>query len=197
VGWLLAAPDEAVPCAKLYSRFSAGQRKDLPMAELPDPETGASREVTDGVGLAQWSPDADEAEARNRYYAQLREYRQAIDDPAIPESERAEAQRSYDDLAAFLKEHYHPAPDPGWAVTKLVHRSLRRLCDHLREPLPGERAPNPVVAALGEYIGKHILVPSRRYTRAKPGANVRVARGELAGRLIFECPPGDRWSVQL
>ncbi len=197
VGWLLSAPDEAVPCAKVFSRFSAGHRKGLPIAELPDPETGASREVTDGVGIAQLPASQDEAEARSRYYGQLREYREAIEDPAIPESERAEAQRSYDDLAAFLQEHYQRAPDPGRAVTKLVHRSIRRLCDHLREPMPGERAPNPVAAAFGEYLEKHILVPSRRYTRAKRGAHVRIARGELAGRVIFECPPGDRWSVQL
>jgi hypothetical protein len=52
-----------------------------------------------------------------------------------------------------------------------------------------------VALAFAEYIEKHILVPSRRYTRAKPGSNVRIARGELAGRLIFECPPGHRWSV--
>ena len=197
VAWVLAAPDEAVACAKLFSRFSAGQRKDLPMAELPDPETGVCQQVTDGVGTAQWAPDKDEAEARNRYYAQLLEYKETIGNPAVPESERAEAQRLYDELVAFLKEHYQRAPDPGRAVTKLVHRSIRRLCDHLQEPMPGERAPNPVAAAFGEYIAKHILVPSRRYTRAKPGAHVRIARGELAGRLIFECPPGDRWCVRL
>ena len=197
VAWLLSAPDQAVACAKLFSRFSAGQRKDQPIAELPDPETGVREPVTDGVGAAQWSPDKDEAEARNRYYAQLVEYKATIGNPAVPESERAEAQRCYDDLVSFLKEHYHPAPDAGRAVTKLVHRSIRRLCDHLREPMPGEQAPNPVAAAFGEYIEKNILVPSRRYTRAKPGAHVRIARGELAGRLIFECPPEDRWSVRL
>ena len=197
VAWVLAAPDEAVPCAELFSRFSGGQRKDQPMAELPDPETGVCQQVTDGVGVAQWSPGEDEAEARNRYYAQLLEYKETIGNPGVPESERAEAQRLYDDLVAFLKEHYQRAPDPGRAVTKLVHRSIRRLCDHLREPMPGERAPNPVAVAFGEYIAKHILVPSRRYTRAKPGAHVRIARGELAGRLIFECPPDDRWSVRL
>jgi hypothetical protein len=197
VAWLLANPNEAVPCAKLFSRFSGGLRGDLPMAELPDPETGVPREVTDGVGFSQLPASEDEAEARRGYFAQLRKYREAIDDPAIPESERAEAQRCYDELAAFLHEHYQRAPDPGRAVTKLVHRSIRRLCDHLQEPLPGERAPNPVAAALGDYIAKHILVPSRRYTRAKPGAHVRIARGELAGRLIFECPPEDGWCVKM
>jgi hypothetical protein len=57
--------------------------------------------------------------------------------------------------------------------------------------------PDPVAVAFAEYIEQHILVPSRRYTRAKSGANVRVARGELAGRLIFECPPGHRWNVRM
>jgi hypothetical protein len=183
--------------AKGLSRFSAGHRKNLAAPELPDPETGAFKHVTDGVGIAQLPASKDEAEARSRHYAQLREYREAMDDPAIPESERVEAQRSHDELLAFLKEHYRPAPDAGGAVTKLVHRSIRRLCEHLKEARPGQKAPDPVAAAFGEYIAKHILLPSRRYTRAKPGANVHIARGELAGRLIFECPPDDRWSVHL
>jgi hypothetical protein len=63
--------------------------------------------------------------------------------------------------------------------------------------MPGEKEPRPVAVAFADYIEEHILVPSRRYTRAKPGARVRIARGELAGRLIFEGPPGDRWSVHL
>ncbi|MGO8927572.1 MAG: hypothetical protein ACLQU3_11860 [Limisphaerales bacterium] len=197
VACLLSQPDEPVPSATLFARFSAGRRKNLAAQELPDPETGLPVPVTDGVGIAQWPPDKDEVEARSRYRAQLLEYEETIGNPDIPESERAEAQRLYDDLAAFLKEHYRPAPEPGHAVTKLVHRSIQRLCDHLREPIPGEKAPSPVAVAFAEYIAEHILAPSRRYTRAKPGARVRIARGELAGRLIFECPPGDRWSVNL
>jgi hypothetical protein len=153
--------------------------------------------LTDGVGTGQLALDNDEAAARSRYRAQLLEYEETIGNSAIPESERAEAQGLYDELVAFLKEHYRPAPDAGKAVTKLVHRALQRLCDHLREPMAGEEAPHPGAVAFAEYVEEHILIPSRRYTRARPGARVRIARGELAGRLIFECPPGDRWGVKL
>ena len=197
VAYLLSQPGEPVPSATLFSKFSAGHRKNLAAAELPDPETGLPVPLTDGVGIAQLPLDKDEAKARSRYHAQLREYQEAMDDETIPESERAEAQHSYDELFAFLKEHYRPARSPGRAVTKLVHRSIQRLCDHLREPMPGAKAPSPVALAFAEYVEEHILVPSRRYTLARPGARVRIARGELAGRLIFECPPDDRWSVHL
>ena len=78
-----------------------------------------------------------------------------------------------------------------------MHRSITRRCEHLTQPTGAEGRPDPVAAAFAEYIEQHILQPSRRYTRARPGANVRLARGELAGRLVFECPPGDRWSVEL
>jgi hypothetical protein len=197
VACLLSQPDEPVPSATLFSKFSSGHRKNLSGAELPDPETGLPIPLTDGVGIAQLPPEEDEAEARSRYYAKVREYQEAMDDDTIPESERLEAQRSYDELLAFLKEHYRPASGPGHAVTKLVHRSIQRRCDHLREPKSGEKAPSPVALAFAGYVEEHILVPSRRYTRAKPGTHVRIARGELAGRLIFECPPDDRWSVHL
>ena len=195
VACLFSQPDELLPSAPLFSKFSGGHRKDVANEELPDPETGRLMPVTDGVGMAQLPPDKDEAKARSAYSAKLREYKETADDPAIPEAERLEAQRVYDELFAFLREHYRPAPSPGQAVTKLVHKSIRRLCEHLLQPIPGEKTPDPVATAFAAYITAHILLPSRRYTRAKPGARVRIARGELAGRLIFECPPGDRWSV--
>ena len=90
---------------------------------------------------------------------------------------------------------YRSEPDPGGDVTRVVHRSIQRLCTSLRKSAAGQGVANLTVLAFAEYIERHILVPSRRYTRAKLGANVRVARGELAGRLIFECPAGHCWSV--
>ena len=117
-------------------------------------------------------------------------------DLTLPEAERLEAQRLHEELLAFLKEHYRPPRSTGRAVTKRVHKSIQRLCGHLRNPMPTEKVPNSVALAFAEYIEEHIVVPSHRYTRAKPGARVRTARGELAGRLIFECPPDHRWSVR-
>ena len=61
----------------------------------------------------------------------------------------------------------------------------------------GHTAPDPVAREFAGYIGQHILVPSRRYTVARKGANVRVARGELAGHLFFERPPGHGWAVRV
>ena len=195
VAYLLSHLHEPVPSATLFSRFSTRHRNDLSTGALPDPETGALTPVTDGVGIPQLPPDKAEAEARSRYYAQLCEYKETFNDGAIPEPERDEARLRYDELLAFLKRHYRPERHPGGGVTRLVHRSIQRLCTNLRKPVAGQSLPDPVALAFAEYIEKHILVPSRRYTRAKPGSNVRIARGELAGRLIFECPPGHRWSV--
>ena len=145
--------------------------------------------------MSQLPPDKDEAEARSRYYAQLREYKETIKDGSIPEPEREDVQRLHDELLAFLKQHYRSERDPGSDVTRVVHRSIQRLWTNLRKAVAGQGVPDPTALAFAEYIERHILVPSRRYTRAKAGANVRVARGELAGRLIFECPPGDQWLV--
>jgi len=199
VAHLLAHHDEPVPSATLFSRFSTRHWDDAPTGELPDPETGALTPVTDGVGFSQLPPDMDEAEARGRYYAQLREYKEAFSDGSLPEPERDEARLRYDELLAFLKQHYRPERDPGGDVIRNVHRSIRRLCTSLRKPVVGQgkSMPDPVALAFAEYIEEHILVPSLRYTRAKTGSNVRLARGELAGRLIFERPPGHRWSVRV
>ncbi|MCX6926706.1 MAG: hypothetical protein NT154_26400 [Verrucomicrobia bacterium] len=194
---LLAQPDKSVPSATLFCKFSAGHRKNLVAAELPDPETGLPIPLNDGVGIGQLPPDNEEAEAQRRYRAQLREYQETFTDRSIPEPEREEARGLYDELLAFLKQYYRAEPDPGGAVSRVVHRSIQRLCTNLRKPAAGQKVASPAALAFAEYIGRHILLPSRRYTRAKAGANGRVARGELAGRLIFECPPGHCWSVEM
>jgi len=194
--WLLGHPDEEIASSSLFAKFSASTRKSTTGLELPDPETGEFKPVTDGVGVPVSPIKQEEDEARRQHEALLREYRKAMNDPANTKSERAEARRAYGELRAFLNQHYRSAPDPGRAVTKLVHKSIQRLCDRLREPMPGQKAADPVAVAFADYIEAHILVPSRRYTYAKPGARVRVARGEMAGRLIFECPQHDRWTVR-
>jgi hypothetical protein len=195
VARLLSQPGEPVPSATLFSECSTGRRKGSSAMELADPDTGVPTPITDGVSISQWPPDNDEDELRRRCYAELKNYRKTIANPNTPGSKRAEAQRLHDELNTFLKKRYRRAPDPGREVTRLVHRSIQRLCDHLGTPMPGEKTPSPVAVAFAEYVVQHILVPSRRYTRAKRGARVRFARGELAGRLVFECPPGHRWSV--
>ena len=198
VARLLARPSESLASASLFAEFSSGHRQTQLNAELPDPETGLLKPVTDGVGTADSPLEDEEAEARERHYSELSNYKSIIDDPTIPESERKEAQDDYDELLAFLEEHYRRRPSsPGQAVTKLVHRSIQRLCRNLRRTPPGAKGPNPAAVAFADYIEAHILVPSRRYTSAKAGCNVRLARGELAGRLVFEPPPGHHWQVEL
>ena len=191
VAHLLSRPGEHVPAATLFSEFSTRGPREVRDAQLPAPETG------DGLAMAELAPDRDEAEARSRYYAQLREYKDAFNDRSIPELEREEARRRYDELLGFLKQHYRPRREAGSEVIRSVHRAIQRLCNGLRTPAAGQHVPEPAKLAFAEYIERHILVPSRRYTRAKPGSNVRIARGELAGRLAFECPSGHHWSVQM
>ena len=196
VAYLLSHPDEPVPSATLFSMFSPGRRTKSPAIELSDTAKNELKPVTDGIPIDQLAPDREELKARRSYYARLREYKETMNDVTTPESERLEAGRLYEELLVFLKNQYRPACSPGRAVTKRVHKSIQRLCDHLRNPMPTVKVPNPTALAFAEYIEEHIVVPSHRYTRAKSGARVRIARGELAGRLIFECPPDDRWSVR-
>jgi len=198
VARLLARPSEPLASASLFAEFSTGHRQTELNAELPDPETGLLKPITDGVGTADSPLEDEETEARERHYSELSNFKSIIDDPTIPESERQEAQDGYDELRAFLEEHYRRRPTrPGQAVTKLVHRSIQRFCRNLRRTPPGAKGPHPAAVAFADYIEAHILVPSRRYTSAKAGCNVRLARGELAGRLVFEPPPGHHWEVEL
>ncbi len=197
VAYLLSHDNEAVPSAVLFSKFSTGHRKNPGAAELPNPKTGLSEPITDGVGSTHALSDQAEAEARSLYEAEARGFEATANNRSLPKGMRTEARRRGAALRAFLKKHYRPAPNPGSTVTKLVHRAIRRLCDHLRTPMPGEKEPSAVALAFAGYVDEHIRVPSCRYTRARRGANVRIARGELAGRLIFECPRDDHWSVRL
>ncbi len=195
VGYLLAHPNQHIPSATLFSEFSTGHRKDT-LPELPDPETDEFTPLTDAVDTDPSLIEKGDEQARKEHYGMLREYRRAMNDPETPEWEREDARQRHDELQLYLRRQHPRARSPGQAVTKLVYKSIQRFCHYLREVIPGEKAPNPVALAFAEYIERHILLPSRRYTRAKPGANVHIARGGLAGRLIFDRPPGHHWSVE-
>ena len=195
VAYLLSHPRQHIPSATLFSEFSTGHRKDT-VPELPDPETDEFTPLTDAVDTDPSLIEKEEEQARKEHYGMLREYRRAMNDPETPEWEREDARQRHDELQLYLRRQHPRARSPGQAVTKLVYKSIQRFCHYLREVIPGEKAPNPVALAFAEYIERHILLPSRRYTRAKPGANVHIARGGLAGRLIFDRPPGHHWSVE-
>jgi hypothetical protein len=125
------------------------------------------------------------------------ELRETLQDPAASASDKEFARRELRQIIHFLATQKKTSQDPNTRAVKRVHKSIQRLCDHLARQEPGQTAPHPVAREFAGYIAEHILVPSRRYTVARRGANVRVARGELARHLVFECPPGHRWAVRV
>ncbi len=132
----------------------------------------------------------DDEEARRRLEAVVRDLRAAIADPQTPNSEKAEARRQLREIADFLRRDSRLSRDEYKKAADSVRNALKHLLRTLLRPGGSAMNPAEVRHAFARHIQEHLLGPSSRY--AAPAA--RGARGERAGCLLYEPPPGVRWS---
>jgi hypothetical protein len=196
VSYLLRHPNEAVSGATLFSKFHLQSPKTSGITSLALPDTGGFTDLSDDTTISEENLDKDTDRVLAAHREKAEEFRETLQDPDALPSDKEFAREQLRQIIAFLGTEKSTTQDPNTCAGKRVRKSIQRLCDNLARQEPGPTAPDPVAREFGGYIAQHILGPSRRYTVAKKGANVRVARGELAGQLIFECPPGHCWSVR-
>jgi hypothetical protein len=196
VSYLLRHPNEAVAGAALFSKFHRQSAEASGITALLLPDTGELVELSDDATLSEESLDKDTESVLAVHRAKAQECRETLHDPDASPSDKKFAGEQLRQIIAFLRSEKRTARDPNARAARRVRRSIQRLCDNLAPEEPGATAPDPVAREFAAYIAQHILGPIRRYTVPKKGANVRVARGELAGQLLFECPPGHCWSVR-
>ncbi len=195
VNYLLQHPNQAVSGAALFSKFHPPSPETSGITQLALPEAGELIDLPDDATPSEENLDKDTQRILAAHREKAQEFREILRDQAASASDKKFAQQRLREIIHFLATQKSTTRDPNTRAAKRVRKSIQRLCDNLAGPEPGRPAPDPVPREFAGYIEQHILVPSRRYTVARKGANVRVARGELAGHLIFECPPGHRWSV--
>jgi hypothetical protein len=197
VACLLSHPDRGVSGATLFSKFHPQSPKASGITHLVSPDGGEITDLPDDATPSEENLDKDTERILEAHREKAQEFREILQDPAASDSDKEFARRELREIIGFLATQKKTNQDPNTRAVKRVHKSIQRLCDNLARQEPGHTAPDPVAREFGGYIAQHILVPSRRYTVARKGANVHVARGELAGHLVFECPPGHRWSVRV
>jgi hypothetical protein len=197
VSCLLHRPNEPVSGAALFSKFHRQSAKASGITALPLADAGEATELSDDATISEVNLDKDTESVLAVHKAKAQEFRETLQNRDVSPSDKKFAREQLRQIIRFLRSEKRTARDPNTCAAKRVRKSIRRLCENLAPQEPGATAPDPVARAFAEYIARHILGPIRRYTVAKKGANVRVARGDLAGQLAFECPPGDRWSVRL
>ena len=197
VSYLLRHRNEAVSGATLFSKFHLQSPKSPGITSLVLSDTGEFTDLSDDTTLSQENLDKDTDRVLAAHREKAEEFRETLQDPDASPSDKEFAREQLRQIIAFLGTEKSITQDPNTCAGKRVRKAIQRLCDNLARQEPGATAPDPVAREFAGYIVQHILGPSRRYTVAKKGANVRVARGELAGQLIFECPPGHCWSVHL
>jgi hypothetical protein len=196
VGYLLSHPDQRVSGATLFSKFHPQSPKVSGISHLVSPDGGEITDLPDDATPSEENLDKDTERVLEAHREKAHEFRETLRDPDASASDKEFARRELRQIIRFLATEKRTNQDPNTRAVKRVHKSIQRLCDHLASQEPGHTAADPVAREFAGYIAQHILVPSRRYTVARRGANVRVARGELAGHLVFECPRGHNWFVQ-
>ena len=197
MSYLLRHPNEAVSGATLFSKFHRQSAKASGITALPLPDAGEVTDLSDDATISEENLDKDTERILAAHRAKAQEFRETLQDPDALPSDKKFAREQLQQIIAFLGTEKRVARDPNTCAARRVRKSIQRLCDNLAPQEPGPDAPDPVAREFAGYVAQYILGPIRRYTTAKKGANVRVARGELAGQLTFECPPGHCWSAQL
>ena len=196
VNYLLQHPNQAVSGATLFSKFHPQSPENSGITELVLPDAGELIDLPDDATPSEENLDKDTRRILAAHKEKAREFREILGDPAASASDKQFAQQRLREIIRFLATQQSATRDPNTRAAKRVRKSIQRLRDNLAGAEQERPAPDPVPGKFAEYIEQHILVPSRRYTVAKKGGNIRVARGELAGHLIFECPPGHHWSAR-
>ena len=196
VSHLLQHPNQTVSAARLFVKFHPPSPGASGITELGLSDASEAIELSDDAIPGEENLDKDTERVLEAHREKAQKCRDMLRDPDASPSGKQLAREQLQQITRFLATQKSSAQDSSTQAGKRVRKSIQRLCDHLREPMPGEKAPNPEALAFADYVEEHILVPSRRYTLAKKGANVHFARGELAGQLSFECPSDHRWSIR-
>jgi hypothetical protein len=196
VNCLLHHPNKAISGATLFSKFHLQSAKTSGITALPLPDAGEFTDLPDDTTISEENLDKDTERVLAAHREKAQEFRETLQNPDALPSDKEFAREQLQQIIDFLGTEKSITQDPNTCAAKRVRKSIQRLCDNLAPQEPGPTAPDPVAREFAGYIAQHILGPSRRYTVAKKGANVRVARGELAGQLTFECPTGHCWSVR-
>jgi hypothetical protein len=197
VAYLLSHPGQRVSGATLFSKFHPQSPKASGISSVGSPDAGGVTDLADDATLSEENLDKDTERVLEAHRETAQEFRETLQDPAASASDKEFARRALQEIIGFLAAQKKTSQDPNTRAVKRVHKSIQRLCDNLAGQGPGHSAPDPVARGFAGYIAQHILVPSRRYTVARKGANIRVARGELAGHLVFECSTSHRWAVHV
>jgi hypothetical protein len=133
---------------------------------------------------ASLAPDNDEA--RRRHLQKARELKETLDDPSASESDLSAAREELEQIADHLSRDQRPARDEA----KKAADAIRATMNHLLRTLA--KSNDPVHRDFATHLLQHVILPSHRFSDPK----ARHARGELAGCLLYEPPPGVQWSVE-
>ena len=188
--YLLGHPNEPVPAALLFQKFNRRLPDSPGIAEITGPDTGEVTALSDDSIPREIFLSRDTQEILKRHKLQLAKLQATVDDPTTPEHLREDALTQRDQLRDFLLAQFHnPPAGPQQAASKRVRKSLSRLLTSLRAPPRPGAKPDPIKSRFADFLHKYLFLPSRRFTA--PGQ--RAARGELAGKLLYESPPQTRW----
>jgi hypothetical protein len=154
-------------------------------------EMRSLREVLDVGGTVQErSASLDEREARQALMEQRRRLEAVARDETAPERKRAAAQRDIEAIVKHLRSEPRRPTDEAQRAVRAVRMAIKRFHRNLLAAVDERGRPDRVLAAFGEHLERHLLIPSGRYS----GARAREARGELAGCFVYEEPQNVVWS---
>ncbi len=191
VAEMLGQPGEPVKKLNLAAKYSSPKSRRRGSIEVYDPATGkydtpASVEPVHEAALA-----TDDNAARRACQNRARELMETINDPTETERAKEEAREELEEITAHLSKESRPFRDPTKVAGDAVRNAIDRFLQTLLAPGGSTASAESVRRDFAEHLQRYLIIPSRRY--AAPRA--RQARGDLAGCLLYDPPPGILWAV--
>lgn len=158
--------------------------------EIVHPETEESVSVDRTAILQERNLGLDDAETQRALWAVRKESQAILDNPLSGPRERAVAQKSVEDIDAFLKRNGVKETSGAKASYDRVRKAFSRLLKLLKEFRDQQGRPEPVFIQFAEHLDEYLIQPSRRYS----GTSRSRVRAKVAQTFTYEPPPGVTWT---
>ena len=191
---LLNPPPKPIHGMLLEVQSSAYFREvpDGPVAtDLLDPLTGRAITLGFDAIFEQRNFTLDDGDSLRSLRRTQLQLEAILEDESASDPVKAEVEQELAELYDYYRRNHTRIADVGQKAVRAVRKAIQLFHLHLASAKDVRGNPQPVLRAFACHLGKHLLIPSARYSQ---GGRGRTKTG-VAGRFTYEPPLWFKWSA--
>jgi len=157
---------------------------------LVDSEDDEESKVNISSEYSGYNLSQDNAVLRSDAVDSIKELRQKIATPGLPEKIKKEFLQQIRETQAYLQAGGPKQKDHASAAQARINKQITRLLNALRKPDSATRKPVKALSEFADHIEKHLLIPSRQFS----GTSSSRVRAGVAQTFTYEPQPGVIWA---